>query len=308
VLNVSILYPHQFNFLLKVQQQADYVRKQMDDKSVRVAEMCGQEIDYWDQASWQNALKNNDVFVGTPATFCSSFVDKGFLSASSFSLVILDECHNATGNSPMASLLRDAIFRLHPSQQPRIVGLTASFVNGSMKDIIKKREKLEVLMQANLISPNIDAETTMSRQFIRIIVPYEDLATMESLVSRFVMTIFRNILKNVILQIEVEKWTVRAKIVFAGTGGEGLLFWLKEGILLQLSNEAEELLLRSESACLSKGRIMKIGVDAARNALLRDNNGSFINNFPRFTKKAQSLLDLLWQLYSHVLLLCYSVS
>jgi len=199
----------------------------------------------------------------------------------------------------MASLLRDAIFRLAPAQQPRIVGLTASFVNGSMKDIIKKREKLEVLMQANLISPDVDAETTSNRQFIRIIVPYEDVSSLESLVSRFVATIFRTVLKNVILQFEVEKWTMRSKIVFAGTGGEGLLFWLKEGILLQLSNEAEELLLRSESACLSKGRTMKIGVEAAKRALKMDNNGSFINNFPRFTKKAQSLLDLLWQLYSN---------
>ena len=60
---------------------------------------------------------------------------------------------NVIGNSPMAAILRDSILVTNIKYRPRIIGLTASFVNGSLNQIIEKRKKLEILMQANMISP-----------------------------------------------------------------------------------------------------------------------------------------------------------
>ena len=53
----------------------------------------------------------------------------------------------------MAAILRDSILITNIKYLPRIIGLTASFVNGSLNQIIEKRKKLEILMQANMISP-----------------------------------------------------------------------------------------------------------------------------------------------------------
>jgi ERCC4-related helicase len=45
---------------------------------------------------------------------------------------VFDECHHATGNSPLACKLRDALNSgaVPRQQRPRIVGQTASFCIG----------------------------------------------------------------------------------------------------------------------------------------------------------------------------------
>ena len=72
------------------------------------------------------------------------------------SQVIFDECHHAVGNAPMAAICRDGIFLLKQPEKIRVVGLTASFVNGAQKNIAEKRKKLQELLQANIHVPKHD--------------------------------------------------------------------------------------------------------------------------------------------------------
>jgi endoribonuclease Dicer len=110
-------------------------------------------------------MTRSDIVVGTPEVFRKAFVEKSFITPSQFSLMVFDECHNAIGNSPMASIMRDAVLKLPPNQRPRILGLTASFANGSTANvatILKKRAALEVLFQASILSPIVPAEAENS--------------------------------------------------------------------------------------------------------------------------------------------------
>jgi hypothetical protein len=85
-------------------------------------------------------------------------VDLGYLDAGRVSILVLDECHNATGNSPMAAILLDGIRQAPPEARPRVVGLTASFVNGALGDVAEKRRRLEGLLAGQIYCPQVPAE------------------------------------------------------------------------------------------------------------------------------------------------------
>ena len=90
-----------------------------------------------------------NVLVATAEVVRRAFIDCGVLRAAEVPLIVFDEVHNAVGGSPMAAIAKDGIW---PSVKagmpaPRILGLTASFCNGSLKGIEKKRGQLEETMQ-----------------------------------------------------------------------------------------------------------------------------------------------------------------
>ena len=57
----------------------------------------------------------------------------------------------------MTAIMRDSVhgktYRVGGAVLPRILGLTASFVNGSLKGIEKNRADIERLLQSNILSP-----------------------------------------------------------------------------------------------------------------------------------------------------------
>jgi hypothetical protein len=145
-------------------------------------------LDNWDKKLWEAAMGRNNVLVGTPEVFRRAFVDKAFISPTQFSLIIFDECHNAVGKSPMALIMRDAVLRLQEVDRPRILGLTASFVSGSTSSetvILKKRNEMEVLFQANMISPAIPAVEQQDK-FSNISYPVDNLIQFQPLVEDFI--------------------------------------------------------------------------------------------------------------------------
>jgi hypothetical protein len=121
-----------------VRQQARYLRTHSYVACCTVAELCGQEMDGWDHRRWQDCKRNNKVLLGTPEIFRSSLVDNAHLRVTDVSLCVFDECHHATGNSPMACMLRDALHSgaVPRQQRPRIVGLTASFCSGKCDKVL----------------------------------------------------------------------------------------------------------------------------------------------------------------------------
>ena len=64
---------------------------------IRIAQLCGNEIESWNKSNWNHAMNNYDIMVGTPEVFRRALVDQRYIYSSQFSLVIFDECHNATG-------------------------------------------------------------------------------------------------------------------------------------------------------------------------------------------------------------------
>lgn len=124
---------------------------------VRVAELSGMELEGWSSPQWRACLESHDILVGTPEVFRHALVDTGAITVTAFSLIVFDECHHTTGNSPMASICRDALWPAGNSGRctPRILGLTASFVNGSLKDMEAKRAELEGLLQVSCASSDV---------------------------------------------------------------------------------------------------------------------------------------------------------
>jgi endoribonuclease Dicer len=129
-----------------VEQQAKYCREHCVN-ALRVMELSGVEFDRWGGVDWRRCIAEHDVFVGTPEIFRRAFVDMGTISPAQFALIVFDECHNATGNSPMAAICRDALWPAARAQPAiggsRILGLTASFVNGALRNMELKRGQLE---------------------------------------------------------------------------------------------------------------------------------------------------------------------
>jgi endoribonuclease Dicer len=105
----------------------------------------------WNAQKWQDAVQVYQVLVGTPETFRQAIEDHGYLPMDIFSLLIIDECHNATGKHPMARLLRARQVLLRHDDL-RVLGLTASFVKGTLSCLEMKRKELETLLKATILS------------------------------------------------------------------------------------------------------------------------------------------------------------
>lgn len=169
-------------------------------------------------------MTRSDVVVGTPEIFRKAFVEKSFITPSQFSLIVFDECHNAVGNSPMASIMRDAVLKLPPNQRPRILGLTASFANGSTANvatILKKRAALEVLFQASILSPIVPPEAEISAVENRFsVISYldDDLGQYEVVLKNFVKKIL-SIVPSRLFE-DLENWVGKGWSIFATAGAE----------------------------------------------------------------------------------------
>ena len=104
-------------------------------------------------------MDRSHILLGTAALFQQIFVTEKRVQLGKISLIVFDECHNACGNSPMAVVMRDGVApfcQKHGIDQgPRILGLTASFVNGNLKNIDQKRQQLEALLLSTIICPAV---------------------------------------------------------------------------------------------------------------------------------------------------------
>eukprot|EP00961_Rhodomonas_salina_P098991 1331667-Rhodomonas_salina.1 len=122
-----------------------------------VAELSGQQMDGWTEQDWVDCLRNNKVLVGTPAVFQNALITTRFLDINKLSVAVFDECHAAVGDSPMSEIMRNAVSRMPAEARPRIIGLTASFINGSVSDqtVVRKRNDLCQTLQGTLFVPDV---------------------------------------------------------------------------------------------------------------------------------------------------------
>jgi ERCC4-related helicase len=62
-----------------------------------IQRLVGQDQANWQLSDWEHCIRQCQIFIGTPAVFQQAFVTGKFLEISHFSLLVFDECHNATG-------------------------------------------------------------------------------------------------------------------------------------------------------------------------------------------------------------------
>ena len=70
-------------------------------------------------------------------------------------LIIMDECHHATGNHPMREIMREYNnLRKSELEVPRVMGLTACVIHKACKerDVVKYMKSLENVMDSSLVT------------------------------------------------------------------------------------------------------------------------------------------------------------
>jgi len=291
-----------------VKQQAQYCRDRCETRR-SVAELSGTKMDAWTQQEWSRCLQDNVVLVGTPEVFRRALVDCGFIQVLDFSLIIFDECHNATGNSPMAGIMRDAVWKVASQRDcPRILGLTASFVNGALKNVEQKRKDLETLLQSSLFCPDVPEEFaaggaagSLSKEKFQTVNWLDDIpANCAELVSAKLTTLLDRFQAAYRMPVKDLKKTVnQTRHVFEELGMTAFCCALRDCIVPQLEAHAETLDAMGGSS--QQKEVLKQQLPQLRRQMqeaadtLRDDGQ--LTQTPLISGKAAALLQLLETLF-----------
>ena len=278
------------------EQQSAYLSKhcKLDDGSPpTIQKLVGYDQAGWDQSDWDDCMEKNHILLGTAALFQTAFVSEKRVDICKFSLLVFDECHNAIGNSPMAAVLKDAVAPYQASgfdDGPRILGLTASFVNGSLKNIEKKRRLLEALMLSTIFCPNVTPKTTGNNfHHIQWDKSFDDNDVKE-VIEEYVEEAVDGIPIN-----DISKVVKRCIHVFDHLGRDAVMFYIDKVIVAQIKAKAKLLLGEPKTIRLSTTMIQYLPTLKAELASLtkRLSSDSRIQKAPPTTRKANKLVQLL---------------
>ena len=151
-------------------QQAKVIQ---DETDLKVGTYVGDMgVDFWDQAEWQKEFKKNHVLVMTAQIFLD-ILHHGFLGLSKANLLVFDECHHAKKEHPFKRIM--TFFDVCPKENyPRVLGLTASVVNGKVSPwkIESEIKQLEATLRASCQTAS-DAEEIVKYGAK----PFEDIVT-----------------------------------------------------------------------------------------------------------------------------------
>ncbi|XP_071529845.1 LOW QUALITY PROTEIN: endoribonuclease Dicer [Panulirus ornatus] len=110
-------------------------------------------VDFWTDEKWEEELDKNEVLVLVAQIF-HDLVIHARLKLSSINLLIMDECHHATGCHPMREIMRqyESLKKSSLEKCPKVLGLTACVIQRKCKkkDVMDSMKKLEVAMDCAL--------------------------------------------------------------------------------------------------------------------------------------------------------------
>eukprot|EP01062_Namystynia_karyoxenos_P045672 TRINITY_DN3397_c0_g1_i3.p1 TRINITY_DN3397_c0_g1~~TRINITY_DN3397_c0_g1_i3.p1 ORF type:complete len:1062 (+),score=296.77 TRINITY_DN3397_c0_g1_i3:72-3257(+) len=266
-----------------VAQQAAYLRQHSRPAhgEIRVAEVHGDNTGGWDRVDWGLCLRESDCIVGI-AEVLRGALQKRHIAARDLCLVVLDECHNATGNHPMIAMVRALRDDGADARAVRVVGLTASYAMGTVKDemtLIAKRKKLEGALQASIIAPRVPPQFMPARDFVTVRVEENPLSDdAEQVVKGYVSDWLDPVRID---GDDLKKCKNNAWHIFQNMGTSAFFFYLKEGILRQLVDRADEFysggLLSLEQEMLLRNRCRQLGECSSKmQELEKLTAGSFI--------------------------------
>ncbi|KAL7560687.1 hypothetical protein ACA910_021424 [Epithemia clementina (nom. ined.)] len=311
-------YPHlKIGFLVPtrplVEQQSEYCTKHCRNahgNQVIVQRLVGEEQASWDERMWKDAISKCNVMLGTASIFQKAFVTDKYMKLSQFSLLVFDECHNAIGNSPMAAVMRDGVIPfvsrnggLSYTSLPRILGLTASFVNGSLKNMEKKRKDLEALMTSTIFCPDIKSRLNdESFHSVEWIPDQFDTERKKNAIATHLDITSKNLEP---LQIkDMQKVDSRSAHVFFELGSASLFHYVEVVICSQIMAKATSLeQMHDTQESVRYGRRMRSSVpflqaemDKLSSRMRRDHE---IASAPSKTNKLERLLLLLQEIMEH---------
>ena len=110
----------------------------------------GRIIDDWNVNEWAREISQTEVMVFTPEVL-RQLLEKQCLLVTSFDCIILDECHHAFKNDPMA-IIRSKFYS-HKTYKPRILGMTASPLPCKKGSVANKIAQLELTTGCELVAP-----------------------------------------------------------------------------------------------------------------------------------------------------------
>ena len=276
-----------------VAQQAKYCEQhcRQDSGAQPIVErLIGEEQSTWTQSEWDGCKYH--VLLGVSALFQKAFVTDKFVTVSQFSLFIFDECHHAVGNSAMSSLMRDAVApHVYAGfKPPRILGLTASFINGSLKNMHQKRQALESVMYSTLMSPVVEEKRTDER-YLQILWA-ESLALRQQMDS--VTSHVSAVTSHIVIK-DVRKVVTRCTHVFGELGSTALLFYLDKVVLQQILEKANALEEKEDTMCKALAVKIRNAVPSVKADVVA--LSSMLRNDPTLknadSNKLLKLLDLL---------------
>ncbi|XP_068480547.1 endoribonuclease Dicer homolog 3a isoform X1 [Phaseolus vulgaris] len=106
-------------------------------------------VDTWTLKTWEKEISSNDVLVMTPQILLDA-LRKAFLRMEMICLIVIDECHRATGNHPYTKIMKE--FYHQANEKPKIFGMTASPVGkkgvSSSTDCEDQISELESILDA----------------------------------------------------------------------------------------------------------------------------------------------------------------
>eukprot|EP00927_Polykrikos_kofoidii_P028468 TRINITY_DN24852_c0_g1_i1.p1 TRINITY_DN24852_c0_g1~~TRINITY_DN24852_c0_g1_i1.p1 ORF type:complete len:644 (-),score=95.09 TRINITY_DN24852_c0_g1_i1:132-2063(-) len=172
-----------------------------------------------------------DVIVGTAEVFRRR-LEGGQLLVSSINAIVLDEAHYAVGRHPYAETMS---LIWNGGGNPRVLGLTASFLHGSTEDPEKSKHVLEGNLHAEVIWPST-VKAKGDHHFIRV--PWESGASVspteiqfyEETLACFVETMNQRF-NNWELHTALEKETSKVRGVIEGLGHLGWYYFLHDGLV-----------------------------------------------------------------------------
>ncbi|EPS68764.1 hypothetical protein M569_06005, partial [Genlisea aurea] len=100
-------------------------------------------VDDWNAITWEKEIEEHDVFIMTPQVMLDA-LRKAYIKLDLFCVVIIDECHEATGNHPFAKILKE--FYVKKLEGPKIFGITSSLaIRRSSSSENAKKERIAEL-------------------------------------------------------------------------------------------------------------------------------------------------------------------
>ncbi|CAI9264561.1 unnamed protein product [Lactuca saligna] len=92
----------------------------------------GKKVDEWDASIWEHETSKNQIMVMTPQILLDS-LRNAFVNFERICLLIIDECHRATGNHPYVTIMKE--FYLKAVDKPKVFGMTASPVTKKAENV-----------------------------------------------------------------------------------------------------------------------------------------------------------------------------